>query len=345
MDPNGPLRGAVLLISESTDLDAALQGLLDNARESIEGRSALIWLADDPESHSAFFTAGMTAEESDEFLNAAQDQREFFDRLTQADGPLRIDDIQSHLNEHGLSDAVSPIPTGQAMTYLTSPIRHFGERLGAICVAKSPSEVSADDEETLAVFASLAALAIFAGRRHQVDQTQLPRSQMLQFLGIMDEQVDAIRRLLDALKGMVEAQGGQSGAAHLVGARRSPGGGEQNWDLTMRRRFTLGDLSIDDAARLVRVSGSPVELARIEYNLLAELAANAGTVLTHEQLLTAVWGSDSAADPSRLRIVIKDLRRKLGDDARNPRYIVTVPRVGYRMPHPDDTTSVANSDP
>ncbi len=100
-------------------------------------------------------------------------------------------------------------------------------------------------------------------------------------------------------------------------------------------RVELGDLIIDHPARLVTVAGEPVNLAPIEYNVLIELAAHASTVITHEQLLAAVWGSDSATDLGRMHTTIKNLRRKLGDNARNPRYIATVPRVGYRMPKPD----------
>ena len=97
----------------------------------------------------------------------------------------------------------------------------------------------------------------------------------------------------------------------------------------------IGDLAIDHHARLVTAAGQPVDLTPIEYRLLAELAANVGTVLTHDQLLTTVWSTDSPTDPGRMHTAIKNVRRKLGDDARNPRYIATVPHVGYRMPKPD----------
>ncbi len=101
-----------------------------------------------------------------------------------------------------------------------------------------------------------------------------------------------------------------------------------------QQHFELGDMSIDHAARLVHVSGHPIDLAPVEYRILTELAANAGTLLTHNQLISAVWGTDTNRGPNRLRTVIKDLRQKPGDDARNPRHIFTAPRVGYRMPKP-----------
>ena len=85
---------------------------------------------------------------------------------------------------------------------------------------------------------------------------------------------------------------------------------------------------------MVTVSGHPVNLTHTEFNLLAELSANPGIPRTHEQLLRKVWGPDKATDARRLRTVVKNLRQKLGDSARNPRYIATVPHFGYRMLKP-----------
>ena len=80
------------------------------------------------------------------------------------------------------------------------------------------------------------------------------------------------------------------------------------------------------------VGGSPVHLTATEYKVLFELSTNAGRVLTHEQILQRVWGEEYSGDEGHLlRIVIGRLRHKLGDDANDPRYIFTEPRVGYRM--------------
>ena len=94
----------------------------------------------------------------------------------------------------------------------------------------------------------------------------------------------------------------------------------------------LGDLTIVYAERMVTLAGRPVELMAIEYRLLAELSANAGRVLTYEHLLQRVWGEKSTGDVRSMRTIVSNLRRKLGDDADNPTYIFTEPRVGYRMP-------------
>ena len=99
-----------------------------------------------------------------------------------------------------------------------------------------------------------------------------------------------------------------------------------------RSAFTVGELSIDYAQRSVTVAGRIVELTPIEYSVLVELTANAGATLTHDHLLKAAWGPDKPGDIGLLRTIIKTLRRKLGDDSRNPTYIFTVARVGYRLP-------------
>ena len=80
------------------------------------------------------------------------------------------------------------------------------------------------------------------------------------------------------------------------------------------------------------VAGRPVRLTPTEYELLFELSVHAGRVLTHDQLLQRVWEQERTGEPWLVREVVKRLRRKLGDDASNPAYIPTEPRVGYRMP-------------
>ena len=95
--------------------------------------------------------------------------------------------------------------------------------------------------------------------------------------------------------------------------------------------YVFGDLTVDYAERRVTLAGRPVQLTAIEYGLLFELSANAGRVLTYDRLLRRVWGLRRSGDSRRVRTAAKQLRRKLGDDANNPTYIFTEPRVGYRM--------------
>ena len=65
--------------------------------------------------------------------------------------------------------------------------------------------------------------------------------------------------------------------------------------------------------------------------MLYELSVHAGRVLTHDVLLHRVWGPERTGEPWQVREVVKRLRRKLGDDAQDPIYIFTEPRVGYRL--------------
>ncbi len=95
--------------------------------------------------------------------------------------------------------------------------------------------------------------------------------------------------------------------------------------------YAVGGLSIDYARRRVAVAGEPVELTATEYAVLYQLAVHAPRVLNHQALLQRVWGPERLGEGWLLRNVVKKLRRKLGDDAADPRYIFTEPRVGYRM--------------
>ena len=101
-----------------------------------------------------------------------------------------------------------------------------------------------------------------------------------------------------------------------------------------REPYRLGDLAIDYARREVTLAGRPVQLTATEYKLLSELSVNTGHVLTHDQLLERVWGYDYSGKTNTTRNLVRKLRRKLGDDARSPKYIFTETGVGYRMATP-----------
>ena len=98
--------------------------------------------------------------------------------------------------------------------------------------------------------------------------------------------------------------------------------------------YTSGDLHVDYPQRAVTIAGHPVDLTPTEYRLLAELSTNPGIALTHDQLLKRIWGTTKTGDARPLRTAIKNLRRKLNDQANNPKYIITVPHIGYRTPKP-----------
>jgi len=91
-----------------------------------------------------------------------------------------------------------------------------------------------------------------------------------------------------------------------------------------------GDFVVDTEAHSVTVQGKPVHLTPKEFELLVHLARNAGKVMTHRVLLTAVWGAQSAYQPEYLRVFVGQLRKKLESET-GRQYIQTEPWVGYRF--------------
>jgi DNA-binding response OmpR family regulator/signal transduction histidine kinase len=100
---------------------------------------------------------------------------------------------------------------------------------------------------------------------------------------------------------------------------------------TVESIFTTGELTIDYAQHQVMIQGRPVQLSRTEYKLLSTLAQNVGRVMTHELLLERVWGAEYNREVDFIWVYISRLRRKIEADPRHPRYILTVPDVGYKL--------------
>jgi two-component system KDP operon response regulator KdpE len=98
--------------------------------------------------------------------------------------------------------------------------------------------------------------------------------------------------------------------------------------------FVVNTFSLDFATQQVWVQGEVVQLTSTEYRLLAELVRHAGTVLSHQFLLEQVWGPEYVGDIHYLKVIVRRLRQKLGDDPESPRYIQTVWGTGYRFVPP-----------
>ena len=94
---------------------------------------------------------------------------------------------------------------------------------------------------------------------------------------------------------------------------------------------TAGELVIDLARQLVLRDGEPVRLSPREYDLLALLAKANGKVLTHKELLAALWGPSHTEDLQYLRVFIGQLRHKIEIDPAKPRRLLTQPGIGYRF--------------
>jgi DNA-binding response OmpR family regulator len=102
---------------------------------------------------------------------------------------------------------------------------------------------------------------------------------------------------------------------------------EEPFDLT----FQSGDLVVDFVRQRALIAGEVIDLTATEYKVLAYLAHNADRIVTPNQVLEAVWGDGYLNETNLLQANIARLRKKLGDDARNPRYIFTHPGMGYRL--------------
>lgn len=120
--------------------------------------------------------------------------------------------------------------------------------------------------------------------------------------------------------------------ARVRAARRRSGESERPAE---EESFVLGNLAIDYSEHRVTVSGRVVSLTPMEFDLLTELADQAGRVAPQERLLRRVWSPGKPGNLRVLRTRLMGLPRKLGDDARNPTYIFAEPRVGYRMAEGD----------
>jgi two-component system KDP operon response regulator KdpE len=95
--------------------------------------------------------------------------------------------------------------------------------------------------------------------------------------------------------------------------------------------FRSGDLEVDFARQEARLRGERVDLTPTEYKLLYHLVRNAGHILQHGTLLAKVWGREYVDEVDYIRVYIRRLREKLGDNPDNPRYIRTERGLGYRF--------------
>jgi len=94
------------------------------------------------------------------------------------------------------------------------------------------------------------------------------------------------------------------------------------------------DLELDLARHRVSLRGKPLELTPTEFRLLAHFMLNPGKLLTHSELLTQVWGAEYSEEDQYLRLYVRYLRQKLGDDPGQPTFIHNVRGEGYRFREP-----------
>ena len=163
------LSEASLLITEDLDLDTVLQGVVDGARSLTGASRGCLIVLDESGQLQAFVTSGVTEEEHRMFV-ALPGGIEFFYYLTRMSEPLRVADFSSHIASVGLPE-VGP-PLGPVKGFLGAPIRHRGRHVGNVNMSDKEGglEFTQEDEDTLLMFASQAAMAIGNAHRYREEQ-------------------------------------------------------------------------------------------------------------------------------------------------------------------------------
>ena len=160
------LSEASIRITEDLNLDTVLQGVVDGARSLTGARMGGITALDEQGQLQDFITSGLTPEEHQRFLELPGGPK-FFAYLSMNPGPLRLAEFSGHTTSAGLP-AIDP-PLGPVGTFLGAPIRHRGEHVGNLYLSDKEGglEFTREDEETLVMFASQAAMAIANARRYR----------------------------------------------------------------------------------------------------------------------------------------------------------------------------------
>jgi len=147
-------------------------------------------------------------------------------------------------------------------------------------------------------------------------------------VSVMPDETDKVRALdLGADDYVVKPFGMQELSARIRAVLRRQTAAAVEGEPVLR----AGDLELDLARREVKVGDRLVHLTPTEYELLRYLAVHAGKPVTHSTLLRQVWGEHAVGDTYNTRYVVAQIRKKLEDDAAQPRYIVNEPGVGYRL--------------
>ena len=165
------LSEAGLRITEDLDFNSVLQGVLDSARSLTGARYGVITLQDAAGNVEDFLSSGMTNDEAQRLWTQPDGLRHFA-YLGSIPGPLRVPDLPAHLRSVGLPELRIPMAVGGKVSFLAFPVLHWGERVGSIYLAgkEREQEFTREDEETLVLFASQAAMAIANARRHREEQ-------------------------------------------------------------------------------------------------------------------------------------------------------------------------------
>ncbi len=165
------LSEASLRINESLEFDAVLKEAVDSARSLTNARYGMMALLDDAGQAQDCITSGFTPYQSRRlWFHPGRDR--LFEHFSAITEPLRLRDVQSHLRSEGLPEFRPQLPLSPSPALLAAPIRYRGESVGTfyLCEKEGGEAFTAEDEETLVMFASQAALVIANARRHRDEQ-------------------------------------------------------------------------------------------------------------------------------------------------------------------------------
>ena len=165
------LSQASLRVNESLDFDTVLQGVLDSARSLTGARYGVITLLDGSGDLENLLFSGVTEEEARQFGELPGGLR-LFEYLSRLSQPLRVPDLLEHIRSMDLPDLDPPVAVGPAVPFLAASVQHRDEPVGNFFLAKNEpgDEFSQEDEETLTLFASQAALVVSNARQHREEQ-------------------------------------------------------------------------------------------------------------------------------------------------------------------------------
>ena len=230
------LSEASLRINQSLDLDTVLQGVLDSARSLTGARYGVLTLLDDSGGIRDFLSSGMTAEEAGQLWDL-QDGLLLFEYLNGISEPLRLPDLLGHIRSLGLPEFRPPLALGPVVSFLAAPVLHRGKRAGNVYVAEKEAgvEFTREDEETLVMFASQAALVIANARTHREEQRARTDLETLidtspVGVAVFDARTGApvsfnreARRIVDGTAGAGPVAGATAGGADRPARRRAGG--------------------------------------------------------------------------------------------------------------------------
>ena len=163
---------AGLRINESLDFDTVLQEVLDSARALTQANYGVITLLDESGRVQDYLSSGLTSEEAEGVWGHGSEGLKIFNHFNSFQEPLRLPDLLGHIRSMGLPNFSPPMSVGSIFPFLAAPVFHRGERFGNIFLAERErgDEFTQEDEETLLMFASQAAMVIANARRYRDEQ-------------------------------------------------------------------------------------------------------------------------------------------------------------------------------